>query len=135
MKKGKVHPDEKVETEMEDLTTKRSLIEKSDGQSGTTQEDSEPQAQEGDSESEEVEEEKIDRDRVLRSALDQFINQSLIGRFLVNFIAGISVLTSVLFISLTYFDSSAYDPCCLMLDKDFPGTEFGNKVIGDFVES
>jgi hypothetical protein len=121
MKKGKVHPDDKVETEMEDLATKRSFIEKSDGHSGSTQEDSEHK--EGDS-SEEVEEEKIDRDRVLRSALDQFINQSFIGRLLVNLIAGLSVLTSVMFISLTYFDSSAYDPCCLIPDVDITSTDF-----------
>jgi hypothetical protein len=36
MKKGKVHPDDRVETEMEDLATKRSFIDKLDGNTGST---------------------------------------------------------------------------------------------------
>jgi len=112
MKKGKVHPDDRQETELEDLATKRSFIEKPDSNDGTTQLNSDSGHKDDDHSDEEVEEEKIDRDRVIRSALGYFIDQSLIGRVFIIFISGVSVLTSGMFAYLTYFDSSVYDPCC-----------------------
>jgi len=57
-------------------------------------------------------EESESRDRICRNKVDHFLNVSTYGKAIDVFIAIISLLSSIAFIVLTYYDLRAMNPCC-----------------------
>ena len=57
------------------------------------------------------------RDKLIRVTLDNFVHEHPIGKFIMNSISTIAILTSILFICLTYWDHSKYNECCIDYEK------------------
>ena len=53
------------------------------------------------------------RDKFIRTQLEYFLHENVIGVFIMNSISFISIVTSIMFIVLTYIDHSQSDPCCI----------------------
>ena len=63
-------------------------------------------------------EETESRDRICRNKVDHFLNVSPYGKVIEVFVAILSLVSSLAFVTLTYYDCRRLNSCCnLMLDK------------------
>lgn len=52
------------------------------------------------------------RDRICRNKVDHFLNMSPYGKAIEVFVAFLSLISSLAFIVLTYYDLRRLNPCC-----------------------